>query len=202
MIHLVGPGGAGKSTAGLALATRLGVQFVDLDQQFTARAGDISVYLADHGYDGYAAQNIQVYLETLGSLRADAVIAVSSGFMTYGDHAHPAYRGLRRDIVHSRSTVVLLPFFDHDTCVDETVRRQLKRPFSRSPEREEQVIRARIGVHWELPAKKFETGWPVEAVVDNLAGYLLPNIRLQPDGIRRDHGPCGCSGTLADEGND
>lgn len=39
-IHLVGPGGAGKSTVGVALARRLGVAFLDLDEQFKARAGD------------------------------------------------------------------------------------------------------------------------------------------------------------------
>ena len=33
MIHLVGPGAAGKTTVGFALATRLGIPFVDLDEQ-------------------------------------------------------------------------------------------------------------------------------------------------------------------------
>jgi hypothetical protein len=122
MIHLVGPGGGGKSTVGLALAMRLGITFVDLDGQFTACAGDISDYLAAHGYDTYAARNIQVYLETLGSLKANAVIALSAGFMTYRDGVHSAYPGLRRDVAYSLSTVVLLPSFDYDTCVVETVR--------------------------------------------------------------------------------
>jgi shikimate kinase len=38
MIQLVGPGGAGKTTVGLALATRLGLALVDLNEQFTVRA--------------------------------------------------------------------------------------------------------------------------------------------------------------------
>ena len=105
MIQLVGPGGAGKTTVGLALAKRLGIAFVDLDEQFTVRLGDISTYLRAHEYQAYAAQNIQVCLDTLESLTEEAVIALSSGFMTYRDDAHPAYRGLHREIVASPSTV-------------------------------------------------------------------------------------------------
>ncbi len=176
MIQLVGPGSAGKTTVGVALAKRLDVAFVDLDEQFTARFGDISLYLWAHQYPAYAAQNIQVYLDTLGSLREETVIALSSGFMTYRDDAHPGYRELRREIAASPSTFVLLPSFDYETCVTETVRRQLRRPFSRSAEREEQVIRARFGAYRDLPAKKFETSGPVEAVVDELVMHLLPNI--------------------------
>jgi len=175
MIQLVGPGGAGKTTVGRALAERVGIAFVDLDEQFAARAGDISAYLTVHGYQAYAAQNVQIYLDTLGALRDEAVIALSSGFMTYPDAAHPAYQELNRDIVASPLTLVLLPSFDLETCVAETVRRQLRRPFSRSAEREEQVIRARFGVYRGLAARQFETEGSVDAVVDGLVAHLLPN---------------------------
>jgi shikimate kinase len=40
MIHLVGPGGAGKSTVGALLADRLGVAFIDLDTVIDVVAGD------------------------------------------------------------------------------------------------------------------------------------------------------------------
>lgn len=113
-------------------------------------------------------------------LKEQAVIALSSGFMTYRDDIHPAYPGLRRDIACSVLTVVLLPSFAYEICVVETVRRQLERPFCRSAEREEQVIRARFGTYHSLPAKKFETCWSVETVVDNLVKYLRPSIPLQP----------------------
>lgn len=51
MIQLVGPGGAGKTTVGAALAERLCVRFVDLDAEFAARHGNISTYLDAHGYE-------------------------------------------------------------------------------------------------------------------------------------------------------
>src|SRR5438477_1492846 len=106
MIRVVGPGGAGKTTVGRPLAKRLGTAFVDLDQEFSVRAGNISGYLSACGYKGYAARNIEVYLATLGSLREKAVIALSSGFMTYDSDAHPRYCELRRQIVSSPSTIV------------------------------------------------------------------------------------------------
>jgi shikimate kinase len=176
MIRLVGPGGSGKTTAGAALAKRLGIAFADLDEQFRARAGDISAYLARHGYQGYAQQNIQVYLDTLPVLDVATVFALSSGFMTYDDDAHSDYRRVYREIVTSPSTAVLLPSLDYETCVAETVRRQLTRPFSRSAEREEQVIRARFGIYRGLAARTFETARSVDAVVDDLVAHVLPEV--------------------------
>lgn len=107
VIHLVGPGGAGKSTVGRSLAQRLGVAFLDLDEQFMARAGDISAYLDAHGYEAYAAENVRAYLDA--SIAQDAVFALSSGFMTYSSDVHPAYHELRssresRD--HVRSSAI------------------------------------------------------------------------------------------------
>lgn len=65
VIHLVGPGGAGKTTTGARLAERLGVTFIDLDARFAATHGDISWYLEVHGYPPYARQNVQTYLDVL-----------------------------------------------------------------------------------------------------------------------------------------
>jgi shikimate kinase len=168
MIRLVGPGGAGKSTAGALLAQRLGVAFVDLDEYFTANAGDISRYLDAHGYDAYAERNVSAYLALAAVAGREAVLALSSGFMTYRSDMHPAYEDCRRDIASSPSTFVLLPSLDCETCVAETVRRQLIRPFARSAEREEQVIRARFPIYANIPATKVETMRAVREVVDEL----------------------------------
>src|SRR5262245_53378714 len=83
MIQLAGPGGAGKTTVGRALAHRLGVMFADLDEQFRDRAADISAFLEAHGYAAYCSRNVQVYLEIVDAAPAGAILALSSGFMTY-----------------------------------------------------------------------------------------------------------------------
>ena len=172
MIQLVGPGGAGKTTIGAALAERLGVRFVDLDAEFAARHGTVSAYLDAHGYEAYAEQNVGLYLDLVdGPVRLE-IVALSSGFMTYRDSIHPDYVVLRQRVASSPSTFVLLPSVDVEACVSEIVRRQLRRPFARSAEREEQVIRERFFTYFGLSARKVETMRPVEAIVAELVAVL------------------------------
>lgn len=170
MIQLVGPGGAGKTTIGTALAERLGVRFADLDAEFAGRHGNISAYLDTHGYEAYAEQNVGLYADLVGGQVRPGILALSSGFMTYRDRIHPDYLTLRERVAWSPSTFVLLPSADVETCVNEIVRRQLRRPFARSAEREEQVIRERFSVYSGLPARKVETMQPIDAVVAELVG--------------------------------
>jgi shikimate kinase len=60
-VTLIGPGGAGKSTVGAVLAEQLAATFVDLDQRFGARAGNISKYINCFGYQAYARENVETY---------------------------------------------------------------------------------------------------------------------------------------------
>src|SRR5262249_30799228 len=95
VILLIGPGGAGKTTTGRELALRLAVPFIDLDEQFTKRHGNISGYLASYGYQSYAGRNVELYLDLYKDISTEAVFALSSGFMTY-DKPHPEYESICR----------------------------------------------------------------------------------------------------------
>lgn len=165
---------------GVLLAERLGLTFVDLDRCFTERHGDISAYLNAHGYARYARQNVQSYLDVIAAPASPAVLALSSGFMTYAADVHPDVVRVRVEIAASATTLVLLPSLDVEICVAETVRRQLGRPFCRSADREEQVIRQRFAVYRHLPAAKLETMMPISRVVDAALALLLPHLRLRP----------------------
>jgi shikimate kinase len=185
MITLIGPGGAGKSTIGALLAQRLDLSFVDLDRHFAGRAGDISEYIGRYGYDAYGRQNIEAYCSLFrGNIRPD-VVALSSGFMTYAGDAHPEYGRIRRDVAQCADTFVLLPSLNRELCVAETVRRQVARPFGRSPEREEMVIRARFELYMALPTRKVETMRPPAAIVGEILAALAPANRTDGHLVQR-----------------
>jgi shikimate kinase len=170
-IRLVGPGGAGKSTIGVLLAERLEVAFVDLDRHLAGRVGDISEYISRHGYDVYARENVETYCSLIRAENRRKVVALSSGFMTYGRDTHPDYSRVCRELEQSPNTFVLLPSIDRDVCVAETVRRQIARPFGRSSAKEEAVIRARFEIYMAMPARKIETMRPAAAAVDEIVAW-------------------------------
>jgi shikimate kinase len=175
MIQLIGPGGAGKTTVGAVLAPRLGCPFHDLDREFERRRGDIDHFISVQGYANYARENVAVYLDVISDLQ-DAVVALSSGFMMYSASVHPAYDELRASIALSRSTIVLLPSLDRETCVTETVRRQLGRPICRRDAvAEESVIRERFDRYLALPAQKVETMRSPSEVAESIHILLSAN---------------------------
>jgi len=174
MIHLVGPGGAGKSTVGSELASRLDLPFIDLDLEFTEHVGDISHHIDHRGYHSYASENVRLCLSIIAT-PGYGVIALSSGFMAYPESVHPAYPALRSVICKSPTTFVLLPSLDLEACVDEIVRRQIARPIGRSPEREEAVIRDRYAIYLAIPATRIETMRPVTEIVEQMIAQLPPN---------------------------
>ena len=178
MIHLVGPGGAGKSTVGSELASRLDLPFIDLDLEFTKHVGDISHHIDHRGYHSYASENVRLCLSIIAT-PGHGVIALSSGFMAYPESVHPDYPALRSVICKSPTTFVLLPSLDLETCVDEIVRRQVARPIGRSPEREEAVIRDRYAIYLAIPATKIETMRPVTEIVEQMIAQLSPNTGVR-----------------------
>lgn len=171
-IHLLGPGAAGKSCTGAALAQRLGLDFWDLDAQFIAAEGEPGPCIARHGHTGYAARNVDIYAGIAARTERPAVVALSSGFMAYPAAVHPRYADLRQALLASPRSAVLLPSLDLETCVAETVRRQLLRPFARPAAREEEVIRARFALYRDLPLPRITTMRPLADVVDDLARRL------------------------------
>ncbi len=172
MIHLIGPGGAGKSTTGPIVADLLRCPFYDLDRIFETRHGNIDELIRLQGYDAYARLNVETYCVIVRN--GLAVLATSSGFMTYPADTHPDLLAIHQAIAEQPSTFVLLPSLDLEECVSETLRRQRVRPLAqhRTDGREEAVIRERFPTYMALPAKKIPTMRPPAEIAAEIVTLL------------------------------
>ena len=167
-ITLIGPGGAGKTTTGRLIADRIGATFFDLDECFLQQTGNITEWIHKHGYAAYARQNVVNYLDL--APRVDAVLALSSGFMTYDADIHPRYREVRAAIAAGPLTYVLLPSPTKPLAVVETVRRQLQRSIPvESVERETEKARRRYDVYSAIGAPIVYT----DTQPDRVAGMII-----------------------------
>jgi shikimate kinase len=156
VVQLIGPGGAGKTTVGRALAGLLGWPFVDLDAAFMSREGDVASCMAAHGYLGYARRNLAVHRDLRSAFATPTVYALSSGFMTYPTDADSGYAQTRNSIERGALTVLLLPSFDLEPCVEAIVQRQLARPYLRGDRASEASrIRRRFPLFMALQCARF-----------------------------------------------
>ncbi|MFN0071254.1 MAG: shikimate kinase [Chloroflexota bacterium] len=165
-VQVIGPGGAGKSTAAALLAARVGWDFVDLDEYFITHTDDIAAYLRAHSYEEYAKRTVLNYCSTVKAASAPTVFALSSGFMVYPSSITADYPAIRHSVEMHSSTILLVPSLDLEQCVATTVQRQLARPYLRADAtREEQKIRTRFPLYMSLRCIKLETVVSPEEVV-------------------------------------
>ena len=185
MISLIGPGGSGKSTCGRLLAAELGSTFIDLDQEFISRIGDIAQHIARQGYKSYARCNVSLFLSIEPHLQAQDVLVLSSGFMCYNINIHQDYGACRDQILNHDRTYCILASHEFIQCIDETVRRQMQRPYLKtSPDRQREIIMERYPLYGGLTVKHVENwGNPIRAVnlmiADIRANKLLERTPLR-----------------------
>ena len=78
--------GTGKTSIGTAVARRLGLPFVDLDQQVEAQAGrSVARIFAEEGEAGFRAREAAVVRSLVEG--EDRVIALGGGTLHHGDNA-------------------------------------------------------------------------------------------------------------------
>ena len=98
-IVLIGPMGAGKTSLGRRLATRLRWEFTDTDHALCARTGvDIPTIFAAEGEAGFRKREHDVLADILAEPR-DMVVACGGGIVT---------RKENWPLIHQNGTIVLL----------------------------------------------------------------------------------------------
>jgi len=171
ILHLIGPGGAGKSTTGVLLAAELGISCIDLDKEYLKHS-DISDDIEERGYEYYVRKNIECYIDLIAT-NESAVLVTSSGFMTYQNNYHEAIESIHSTVLECKYTTLLLPYFNEQECIEEIIRRQ----FTKAHEsKSEQVQRERISKRFQLYLSmgniKIETNKPVNLVVDEIVSKI------------------------------
>jgi shikimate kinase len=126
-LFLIGPMGSGKTTVGRFLAERLGLSFLDLDQEIERRCGvNVSVIFDIEGEAGFRARE-QAMLDEL-TRRDDILLATGGGTVLAPDN---------RRMLRERGLVVWL-----ETSVPQQLRRlerDQRRPLLQAPDRRQRL---------------------------------------------------------------
>ncbi len=177
LAHLIGPGGAGKTTVGAILADRLSWRFLDVDQCFLASHGNIADFIRRHGYIEYATHNVRLYEQLKRDISTPAICVVSSGFMLYPEEVTPSYSALRSCIEKDALTALLLPAFDLESCAKLIVERQMSRPYLNANEANEmRKIRDRFPAFMRLGCKRFASNGSPERVAAGMERFIVASL--------------------------
>lgn len=134
-LFLIGPGGVGKTTAGVELARLLACPFLDLDQEFMARVGQIDAVIQGRGYAGYVALNSALFASLAPDLPPTCVVPLSSGFLARETPADLLATN-RAAVRAAGTTIRLLPREDPVAASQIVVARQLARGLGLDRDRE------------------------------------------------------------------
>jgi len=161
-IFLIGPGGVGKTTCGRLLADLLGYNFIDLDEEYINKLGNIDDYINEQGYERYCLVNSRLFYETLEKIQPDCVFALSSGFFTY-DRSEDLAEEHIKTVREQGVSILLLPSDSLEISADIVVKRQLERGLGYNEETERNKFILRYPKYKELgDIKIFSTDSPAE----------------------------------------
>lgn len=161
-IYLVGFMGAGKSTAGRALAVRLGVPFVDLDEAFEGLAGmTVRRAFEEKGEPWFREREAELLRGT--EALTGAVVALGGGTFTFPENRAVVQRS-------GRSIFLDVPF---DVIASRLGPKSADRPLFRSLEEARALYEARLASYRlsdrTLPLQGDEG---VDTVVERIVGAL------------------------------
>jgi shikimate kinase len=145
-IFIIGPGGVGKTTSGRVLSQKLHYQYIDLDEEFCNRNGDITEYIQIHGYSQYCLRNSDIFYRLLKTVSENIVFVLSSGFLVHED-LDDLIRQHRNTIQQEGISILLLPSKTLATSTEVVVQRQLCRGFGLNEKREREKFIERFHIY-------------------------------------------------------
>jgi shikimate kinase len=163
-VFLVGMMGAGKSTVGKRLATRLGLQFIDIDKELEVRCGTtIPMIFELEGEAGFRKREAALVQEL--TLLQDVVLATGGGVVTLPENC---------EMLKSRGAVIYLRATPADLWV--RLRRDQHRPMLKAIDaraRMEKLLADRIPLYENVAHLTVDTGRrPVTDVLDTILTRL------------------------------
>lgn len=174
-IYLVGPMGSGKTTLGRRVAARLGLKFIDCDQEIERRTGATVTLIFDiEGEEGFRDRETELLHEL--SQRRGMLVATGGGVVTRPDN--------RRLMRRSGLVVWLRTPVAHQL---DRLSRDKSRPLLQAPDREQRLrdlAEQRNPLYRELADLVFDSSHHhVGRVAERLSAEIL---RLwQPDEAHR-----------------
>jgi shikimate kinase len=161
-VYLVGFMGAGKSTVGRALATRLGIPFVDLDEAFEALSGaTVRRAFEERGEAWFREREAELLRGT--EALPDAVVALGGGTFTFPENRAVVQRLGRSFFLH-------VPF---DVVAARLGTKAADRPLYRSLEEARALYEARLASYrLSDGVLLLEGDEGVDSVVERIVGAL------------------------------
>lgn len=174
-VALVGFMGAGKTTVGRALASRLGWRFADLDDLIQAREGrSVEQIFREQGEAGFRKlERLTVREVTTAGKSAPLVLALGGG-------AFP------EDTVQEVLRAAGIPAVFLDAPVEELFRRSeqpdVVRPLRQNHEQFRRLYEARLTSYLRAPLRIETSGKEIATIVEE----IVSGLKLVPGGGRRE----------------
>lgn len=165
-VFLIGPASVGKTTIGNLLAKRLGYTFLDVDESFCSKLGNIGSYIKMKGYDQYCKANAEITKTLSRDTQEPTIFATSSGFLA---HTHlPEVIKENTQTLRAGFSILLLPSSNPIQNVDMIVERQLARWDNLNERKERQKFLERFDLYSQYGDLKILTDKKPEEVVKEI----------------------------------
>ncbi|WP_213805873.1 shikimate kinase [Granulicella sp. dw_53] len=174
-LFLIGPGGVGKSAAGRFVASMLGRDFIDLDEEFCARVEPIRSYLDRYGYAAYVRRNATLFGELLEMQEEPALFVLSSGFLVT-DVEPEVVASNRLRVKEAGTSILLMPSRSFEESMKIVLERQMGRGLGLNYLLQQATFAARFDGYMELgDLQVFSSEGPSEVakrIVDRLSARV------------------------------